>query len=55
MNNKSFEESYILQEESKLHSKYNIDPKKKAFEDKMKAMLEGFTHRLSKILDTKKK
>jgi hypothetical protein len=52
--NKSFEESYILQEEAKLRSKY-VDPNKKAFEDKMKAMLEGFTQRLSKILEATKK
>jgi hypothetical protein len=54
MQNTSFEANYIVQEEAKLHSKF-IDPNKKAFEDRMKAMLEGFTQRLSKILETTKK
>ena len=54
MQNVSFEAAYILQEESKLHSNY-IDPNKKILDNKMKAMLEGFTARLSKILEATKK
>jgi hypothetical protein len=54
MRSANFETNYILQEEGKLRSKY-VDPNKKAFEDNMKAMLEGFTARLSKILEGKRK
>jgi hypothetical protein len=43
----------LLSQEDKLHKQY-LDPNKKLFEDRMKAMLEGFTQRLSKILEAKK-
>jgi hypothetical protein len=44
----------MLRQESGLRSKY-INPNKKVFEDRVKQMLEGFTARLSKILEGKKR
>jgi len=51
---RSFEEEYILQQESKYRKAY-IEPNKKVFEDKMKGMMKDFTGRLSKVLEATKK
>jgi len=51
---KSFETEYLLQEEAKLRKAY-IDPNKRVMEDKMKDMMNGFTKRLSKVLEGVKK
>ncbi len=47
---KSLEEEYILQQEAKYRSLY-IEPNKKMLEDNMKHMLEGFTKKLSGVLE----
>ncbi len=47
---KSLEEEYILQQEAKYRSLY-IEPNKKMLEDNMKHMLEGFTKRISGVLE----
>jgi len=51
---KSFETEYLLQEEAKLRKAY-IDPNKRVMEENMKDMMNGFTKRLSKILEATKK
>ena len=43
----------MLRQESGLRSKY-INPNKKVFEDRLKQMLEGFTAKLSKILEKRR-
>ncbi len=47
---KSLEEEHILQQEAKYRSLY-IEPNKKMLEDNMKHMLEGFTKKLSNVLE----
>jgi hypothetical protein len=54
LQNRSVETEYIIQKDGELRSIY-IDPNKKIFDDRMKQMLEGFTQRLSKILEATKK
>ena len=44
--NRSFEEEYILQQESKYRKVY-LDPNKKMVEDKMKATLKDFTAKIN--------
>ncbi len=51
---KSLEEEHILQQEAKYRSLY-IEPNKKMLEDNMKHMLEGFTKKLSGVLEEVKK
>jgi hypothetical protein len=51
---KSFEEEYILQQEAKYRKAY-IEPNKKILEDNMKGMMNLFTQRLSKVLESTEK
>jgi hypothetical protein len=50
---RSFEEDYILQQESKLKEKY-IDPNKKKLENDMKQMISDVTKKLSATLEAVK-
>ena len=47
---KSFEEEYILQQETKYRKQY-LEPNKKVFEERIKAMMKEFTKELSRALE----
>ncbi len=53
ISDKSFAEDYILQQEAKYRKLY-IDPNKKIMEDRTKAMIKGFTQKLSNLLENAK-